>query len=216
MPHLRARQQPDVRARIADEVGDYRGVLGQRGLHGRARLRKGEIIRGLHHVAGQQPRVELGLHFVDVAAGFEQVRLCVVAAARAALQVHLQRGHGLAQVFGLRIGLQARAELAVRQAIGERTRADGLGGAERAPDGRRIARRGRQLDFDARLVRRVTRGQEARAHLRIRRFHADPRFQRHGRIRGLRRRLPRSPLSSSARASAELESMRSKSSRRRA
>ena len=183
-----------------------------------ARLGNREFARGFAPAAGCSIRASSRACTSSMRRrSLEQPVGAEVPAARATLEFDLQRGQRVAQPPISASRRAASAGRVVREPVGQRTRANGLGGAERAPDcAMRSARRGSQVDLDARFVGRVTRGEEARTHLRVGRLDADAPLHRH---RGVgRRRRPRRgrPASSSASASAELESMRLKSSLSRA
>ena len=136
--------------------------------------------------------------------------------AHAPLEVDLQRSHLLAQPIGLEIAGCAAGPAQVREPIGERARADRFGDAERFPDGRGIAHG---------AWRDRLRCEPRTAHSsRTGNARASP-GSRTSRGSGFRSRPPcrrrsnapfTSPASSSASASAELVSMRLKSSCRRA
>ena len=209
--------QPDVRAPVADEVRQHRRVLRQRRLHDGARLGYRELVRGLDALLARAGGLRAAPRPRRCGAAGRAPVLAVVAAPRAALELTLQRSERIPQALDLGVAVPARPRCAVcaSRSVSERAR---MVSAVRNACQLAIRSAGARRRDPPRCALRTARSSppgiaRASRDCRPSRGCAAPSPPRCPRPHRLHRR---SPASSSASASAELESMRLKSSLRRA
>ena len=173
MTQFAAREQPGVRAAVADEIREHRGVGRQLLLNLLQRLRKrGFAWRRRHHCAGDWHRVARASPRSSAAAPAFLPRRRPAAAC--AIRGAAVARSGVARSSSSRGSARVWRPIApCGKFVGERSCANFFGACGTRATRRRIVGGG-QIRGDARLVGRVTRRQETRAPFGIRGLHADP------------------------------------------